>query len=295
MEAAGGSQGNPHFATESEALVWDALRSQLQPGEIVLTGLRFSDVKYGDVEADMIVIFPDAGAVVLEIKGGSVVYANGEYRVESGRGTRRAHPFAQARKAKHALRRFLDRQPEWQQPLLRTEWMVALPFMDVEGDIGPEGRRDLIADRGEMANLRNLMCARITSPLNSDPYPTGDWADTALTVLMRFKDETAARETRPSGGGVRNRPKYLMAAGISALVLAALAAFMVSRDSSPQTPPAPAQGSSEDCNANYSPCLPLTDDLDCPDIGALVTVLKEDPYGLDRDGDGFACETFAVE
>ena len=284
------NEESPHFSTRSEALVWEALRTQLQPGEVVLTGLRFSDVKYGDVEADMIVLFPDAGAVVLEIKGGDVSHSNGEYFVKSGRGTRRSHPFAQARKAKHALRRFLDRQPEWKQSLLRTEWMVVLPFMDLEGDIGPEGRRELIIDRSQLPALRDLMHAQITSPLNADPYPEGEWADTALTLLLRYKS------SRPQATRHRLFRAHRRGAIISSALLGvALAACLVlavscAGNRSPSNNPAPAI--SNGCNPNYAPCLPVSDDLDCTDIAEVVTVVKEDPYGLDRDGDGTACESF---
>lgn len=48
------------------------------------------------------------------------------------------------------------------------------------------------------------------------------------------------------------------------------------------------------CHPAYTPCLPVVDDLDCPDVVALglapVTVVGEDVYGLDADGDGVGCE-----
>lgn len=48
------------------------------------------------------------------------------------------------------------------------------------------------------------------------------------------------------------------------------------------------------CHPSYSPCLPIVDDLDCPDVRALgkapVTVKGPDDYRLDRDGDGLGCE-----
>lgn len=48
------------------------------------------------------------------------------------------------------------------------------------------------------------------------------------------------------------------------------------------------------CHASYDPCLPVVDDLDCPEVVALglapVTVLGPDAYGLDADGDGIGCE-----
>ena len=45
------------------------------------------------------------------------------------------------------------------------------------------------------------------------------------------------------------------------------------------------------CMAGYSPCLPIVDDLNCPDIGHPVTVTGNDPYRLDRDGDGTGCDS----
>jgi endonuclease YncB( thermonuclease family) len=53
-------------------------------------------------------------------------------------------------------------------------------------------------------------------------------------------------------------------------------------------------GSDGACHPSYSPCLPVTGDLDCADVRALgkapVRVLGSDPYRLDGDGDGYGCE-----
>ena len=48
------------------------------------------------------------------------------------------------------------------------------------------------------------------------------------------------------------------------------------------------------CMSGYSPCLPITGDLDCADVRALgrapVLVSGDDPYRLDSDGNGYGCE-----
>ena len=47
------------------------------------------------------------------------------------------------------------------------------------------------------------------------------------------------------------------------------------------------------CQPGYSPCLPRVADLNCGDIPASkkrVRVTGDDPYRLDGDGDGIACE-----
>lgn len=49
-----------------------------------------------------------------------------------------------------------------------------------------------------------------------------------------------------------------------------------------------------ECMSGYSPCLPITVDLDCADVRALgkapVVVSGDDPYRLDGDDDGYGCE-----
>jgi hypothetical protein len=47
------------------------------------------------------------------------------------------------------------------------------------------------------------------------------------------------------------------------------------------------------CQPGYSPCLPRVADLNCDDIDSSkkpVRVTGSDPYRLDGDGDGVACE-----
>jgi len=53
-------------------------------------------------------------------------------------------------------------------------------------------------------------------------------------------------------------------------------------------------GTESACHPSYSPCLPIVDDLDCPDVRdmgkAPVRVKGPDDYSLDRDNDGLGCE-----
>jgi hypothetical protein len=56
--------------------------------------------------------------------------------------------------------------------------------------------------------------------------------------------------------------------------------------------------SSGNCTAGYSPCIPVGSDVDCAGgsgngpryVSGPVYVTGSDPYGLDADGDGIACE-----
>ena len=56
--------------------------------------------------------------------------------------------------------------------------------------------------------------------------------------------------------------------------------------------------SNEECDPNYTPCVPVASDVDCAGKGGNgpayvqgpVKVIGKDIYGLDRDGNGIACE-----
>lgn len=59
--------------------------------------------------------------------------------------------------------------------------------------------------------------------------------------------------------------------------------------------PPPAGGGSPggSCEPGYTPCLPVTSDLDCGDISDSlkpIHVTGSDPYRLDGDGDGLGCD-----
>jgi hypothetical protein len=62
--------------------------------------------------------------------------------------------------------------------------------------------------------------------------------------------------------------------------------------------PADPPKTKSNCNENYSGCVPLASDVDCaggkgdgPEyVKGPIRVLGNDVYGLDRDGDGIACD-----
>lgn len=59
-------------------------------------------------------------------------------------------------------------------------------------------------------------------------------------------------------------------------------------------PTAKPTAKSSSCHPSYTPCLPIADDLNCPDVRAMgkapVTVIGPDDYRLDGNHDGVGCE-----
>lgn len=61
----------------------------------------------------------------------------------------------------------------------------------------------------------------------------------------------------------------------------------------PSPTPAPTTPAPQRCDPNYSgACVPVyPPDVDCADVGTTVYVIRDDPHGLDGDGDGVGCES----
>jgi Nuclease-related domain. len=170
---------------DAEGLVLRALERQSKPGDVILQGVRFTDPKNGDVEADFLVLIPELGVAVIEVKGGLVTYRDGEWQltgIADPSYKRRIHPVEQARRAKHSLRRYLDRQPEWNLGLVRSSWFVVLPETSVDRDFGPEGLQDHLLGCTQMPGLRAGMAAVLDRGLLTEPRPSPEQIEDAVSL-----------------------------------------------------------------------------------------------------------------
>lgn len=101
----------PTFVTASEKDVWQRAVRQLPEGCLVLASLRISD-PYKDHEADLVVLMPESGVVVVEVKGSHVWVENGEWFIQR-KTANRIYPVDQARDAQYALRNYVESDPRW--------------------------------------------------------------------------------------------------------------------------------------------------------------------------------------
>lgn len=111
------------------------------------------------------------------------------------------------------------------------------------------------------------------------------YVKTIRGVGYKFEAPPSTDRTQRSGADLRRRwhrrpIAWVIAAAI--LIALGLAAFAYLNPS----------GAPGECAPGYQPCLPVQADLDCPQIRQLVTVTGNDPYGLDRDGDGIGCQIY---
>ena len=187
---------HPHFANDAERVSWQALRRGLRDEDVLLHGLRFTDQHDGDVEIDLLVLMPDKGAMVIEVKGGHITYAEGQVRQTGADGTHEIDPAAQSAKEMRAFRRFLERQPGWSRGHVKAGWMVAFPYTEVTGDLGPGLRRDVIIGETDLEQGAGMVFDRLSDPYLEKWTPRFGWVDSALDALVGVPDsggEIAAR------------------------------------------------------------------------------------------------------
>jgi hypothetical protein len=269
-------------STGSEQRIRALIQEQLAPDEVLLEGVRFSDPRHGDVEVDFLILIPGAGIAVIEVKGGEITLAQGQWRTKYGNVTRRINPIEQARRAKHAMRRYLDRQPEWSHGLIRSEWFVVLPFTEITGDMNTEARRELLVGTSDLNQLLPNIRKTLGSTLNNDPRPNAEDIDLALSLLLRTKDHD---HTGPETGKTLFRKPLTWVVATAALALGGFV-YISSIGETDESP------TSSSCDPNYQPCIPVSPDLSCSDIKVAVRVVGTDIHGFDRDGDLLGCEIY---
>lgn len=180
---------HPQFADDSEELVWRALRAGLRPQDVLLHGVRITDPLHGEVEIDLLVLMPDVGVAVIEVKGGHVTYSGGQWHQGGADGSHAIDPVRQARHAVYALREFLQGGTAWSRGPVRAAWLVALPYTPVSGPLGPEARRDLILDRDDVASrdhggIAGRVYDRLADPALPVAVPAPGWVDAAVDRLQ---------------------------------------------------------------------------------------------------------------
>ena len=151
---------SPRFANGAERTVWQTLADQLGPDDVLISGFRFTD-RSKDFEADLILLLPDFGVLVVEVKGGSVWRVDGEWYQSRGGGTVRIDPVDQVRSCRYGLRTYVERDPRsYAGGRRRVRWAhaVVLPNTELPADFDvPDCPRWMVADRTDLPELASLL------------------------------------------------------------------------------------------------------------------------------------------
>jgi hypothetical protein len=156
----------------AERAVWDVLRDQLPDDAVLFHSLRLQE-RQREFEADIVVLLPDAGWAVIEVKGGDVRRREGVWEQRQEGLWRTIDPVGQAQDCRHVLKRYLARH-ETQAQHSRAVHLVAFPDVDVNPEFESPGLpRSLVIDRKDLKTAVHQLSRAIdlhgdgTAPLSS--------------------------------------------------------------------------------------------------------------------------------
>ncbi|HSF26975.1 MAG TPA: NERD domain-containing protein [Actinomycetes bacterium] len=175
----------PRFESAAEAVVWQRLHDDLPDGSVLAANVAFSD-RHGDCEADLIVAVPGAGFAVVEVKGGHVTHDGTTWRqAGGGRSATPIDPVRQARRAKYALRGYLDRSPAWAgRCQVRLAHLVAFPYFRVPADFAPpDCPRWMVIDETDLADAVQRVLTATLLPDDERPLATPAEVDDLWAAL----------------------------------------------------------------------------------------------------------------
>ncbi len=155
-------KGLPDNCPESEVKVRRALSKT--DGLIVLHQVNWQSVRNGkqaDGEADFIIFSPGHGILILEVKGGGIDVAEGQWFTTNRKGERHEikNPFEQAKDSKYALLNYLGNISTAFKNI-KIVHAVAFPDITIDSRLGMNGPEELIIDSSNLVDI-GLAVSRI--------------------------------------------------------------------------------------------------------------------------------------
>lgn len=191
----------PNFVSQAERDVWTLLRDRLPGDALLLANLRVID-ENKDHEADLVVLLPGVGIIVLEVKGGSVSCDDGVWR-QTGNGSRVIHPVDQAIGCKYALRQYVEDDPRWSRGRLTWCHGVVTPYSEFPEDFAlPDCPRWALHAKGDLADLPGRLEDQANRLRHGTKAPTHDDVELISEILrgrgFTQPDRNAEAEERQS-------------------------------------------------------------------------------------------------
>ena len=175
----------PRVETRSRAerRLYDAFRDGLPDDYVVFHSVAWQvrDTRGGaqDGEADFVIVHPDRGVLVIEVKGGRIRYDGTTGQWWSNQ-TLIKDPFEQARNNKYSLLEKLKDLPFWRDRWLTIGHAVAFPDVVAEQDLRLDAPAAIILDARHLSDVRS-------------------WVE---GVFAYWRAEDRQREGAPGPGGV---------------------------------------------------------------------------------------------
>lgn len=178
----------PADAPPAEQALWAWAVGQLPDRVQVAPGIRLTDVSAGqaDAEVDLVLVDPDWGVLVVEVKGGTVTYDDTHHRWWRWHGGGRRHeirdPVAQAQRAAAFVRRALGQHLVDAAPV-PVGWAVAVPECRLEAPGGAYLPAGKLWDALAADQLERLFAAACHAPGPGEEPPGAQSATRIMQIL----------------------------------------------------------------------------------------------------------------
>jgi hypothetical protein len=147
----------PDTKSNAERRLYEGLAEQLPDDFAIFHSVawqvRDQQTGVADGETDFVIAHPNAGILILEVKGGRIRYDgpteqwfSNQYAIKD--------PFKQGRTAKYSLLDKLKEIPYWRNRWITVGYAVAFPDVDVKQDLRLDALRELILDATDMTSLK---------------------------------------------------------------------------------------------------------------------------------------------
>ena len=172
------------YGSGAESSVWEALQA-LPDDAVVISQYRVLDNRGVLREADFVVLIPDVGVGVVEVKGGLVWTIDGEWISRDGRGVDHSikDPMWQAQKAGFTIRDFVVGQG--------VRWPSWLPVVVLPATTLPRGFAPADSERKEWIDGLNDLAARLSAAIYTGDPPD---VDELVEVLETRLPKPSARQ-----------------------------------------------------------------------------------------------------
>ena len=173
------------YTSEGERVVGRLLEAGLGETDRLWANQRVTDDRK-NAEVDFFLALPEAGFVVLEVKGGQVTYDGEQWRQTSRNGNRqRVDPIRQARQGMYGLRTYVEADPRWgSRGRVRWAHAVVFPFTAIPDDFAvPECPRYMAFGRDDLDGLVGSLTGIALRQEGGCRVPSYDDVDVVAEIL----------------------------------------------------------------------------------------------------------------
>ena len=171
----------PIFADASERVVWNELLKRLPDEATVICNLKMLDHSH-EYEMDFVLLWPDVGVAVLEVKGGKIrPNTDSTFHQSDSKGSRDIDPISQVTNCVHGLVRYVESKSSLQH--FSPRHMLIFPYSTIDREYErADIPRSIVTDEMDLIHIAD----RIRADLKSHDYrPSRQEVEVLLQHLGR--------------------------------------------------------------------------------------------------------------